>query len=132
MVVIALASSSTLSSVSRRATIGKLYPSVAQVANVWTDRGSSQIQCFSDLPFPAPFPPEPDQQLVAFGFGRGFPRQEFGGSEWPDMAIRHPGKQLGEADLQSAREPNHREDPEVAGATLEIDKIAAAHRRPIT
>ena len=48
------------------------------------------------------------------------------------MPTRRPGEQLSEADLQGASEPDYREDPEVAGAALEIDKIASAHRRPVT
>jgi hypothetical protein len=47
------------------------------------------------------------------------------------MPVRHSGKQLGEADLQGARELDHGEDPEVAGAALEIDKIAPTHRCPV-
>lgn len=123
--------SGALNSASRLATVGKLYPSITQFADVWTDRGSRQIQRFSNLTFPAPFPPEQDQQLVALGFGRGSPRQEFGRSEWPNMTIHHPHKQIGEADLQCAREPDQREDPEISGAALEINKIAPTHRRSV-
>jgi hypothetical protein len=76
-------------------------------------------------------PPKPYKQSVTFGFGRTLPRQEFRRRERADMPARRPGEQLGEADPQGTREPDYREDPEVAGAALEIDKIAAAHRRPV-
>jgi len=76
-------------------------------------------------------PPKPYKQSVAFGFGRTLSWQEFRRRERADMPVRRPCEQLGEADLQSAREPDHVKIPEVAGAALKIDKIAPAHRRPV-
>jgi hypothetical protein len=82
------ATSQELRPVPRQATICELHPHIAWIADVRADRGSRQIQRFGDLLFPAPFAPEPDKQLVALGFGRGFSRQEFWGREWSDVPIR--------------------------------------------
>src|SRR5260221_5021522 len=114
----------------RRAAIRKVLPRIAKFADIRTDPGSLQVQRFGDLPVPASLPPEPHKQSVAFGFGRTLPRQEFRRRKRADMPARHPGEQLGEADLQGARQPDHREDPEVASATLEIGKIAPGDRYP--
>lgn len=66
-----------LSSIPRRTTIRKLYSAIAQILDVWADRASRQIQRFSDFRFPSTFSPEPDEQLIALGFGRRFSGQEF-------------------------------------------------------
>jgi hypothetical protein len=115
----------------RWSSIRKILSRIAKFADVRADRGSLQVQRFGYLPFWAPLPPKPYKQLIAFGFGRTLSRQEFRRRERADMPVRYPCEQLGEADPQSAREPDHREDPEVAGAALEIDKITPAHRRPV-
>jgi len=112
-------------------TIGKILSGVAQIADIGANRGSAQVQGFGYLLFRAPFPPEPNEKLVAFGFGRGFSGQEFRRRERTDMPIRNPGENLLEADSQCADEPDHGEDPEVPTAAPEVDEIAPAHGGPV-
>jgi hypothetical protein len=110
-----------------RTTVRKILSRITKFADIRADRGSLQIQRFGNLSFWAALPPQPYKQSVAFSFARSIARQEFRRRERAAMPARHPGEQIGEAGLQGAREPDHREDPEVAGAALEIDKVAPAH-----
>jgi hypothetical protein len=120
-----------LSCIQWRAAIRKVLPGIAQVPDIGADRTSFQIQRLGYLSFSASFPPKSYKQSVALGFGRTLSRQKFWRRERADMPAHHPGEQPGEADPEGAREPDHRKDPEVAGAALEIDKVAPTHRRPV-